>query len=211
MTETAPKGSIEADEQQRLRALGIELVSEEKSPRIYAEYVRVARGFEHADRQVVGLCPGSFGVGIPTFAVHLGMALATISGSTVAYVDANVRWPAALPLIQQKLLPPADRQHEDFATLWIGGMLAILVPRRVGVAGQGLTSLRIALSEARELFGHILVDITGFHAIGDHLAVYELLDGVALVGQVGETTDSDLLSLQAEIPPGKLIGAALVG
>ncbi|PID38969.1 MAG: hypothetical protein CSB49_02775 [Proteobacteria bacterium] len=200
------------DEEARLEALGIELLDEPRHPAVWAECLNVAKRLRLSGRQVVGLWPADDAIGVPSLAVQVGLALADLASTTVAFLDANARWPAARALIGKREAE-ASTQDEDaaYTTLWLRGMVALLIPRSVGAAGESLTRLRGTLEDARPLFGAIFVDMTGFDVLGDHLNVMELLEGVAIVAAAGRTTDEEVLELARQVPPGRLIGAVLVG
>jgi hypothetical protein len=200
------------DEEARLQALGIELLDERRFPAVWAEVLNVAKRLRVSGRQVIGLWPADDGIGVPSLAVQVGLALADLASTTVAFVDANARWPAARALIGKREAE-ASTHDEDaaYTTLWLRGMVALLLPRSVGAAGEALARLRSTLDDARPLFGAIFVDMTGFDALGDHLNVMELLEGVAIIAAAGRTTDEDVLELARQVPPGRLVGTVLVG
>jgi hypothetical protein len=199
-------------EEARLEALGIDVVSEVENPAIYAEFIEIGRHIAACSVQTIGLWPANPTIGIPALAVHIGLALADITSSTVAFVDANVRYPAARQLLKRRELKASTKDDElDFTTLWLRGMLAVLIPQVLGSAGEGLARLKATLEEGRSLFGHMLVDLTGFEHIGDHLSAMELLDGVSIVAIPKRTRVERLLEMQHEIGPQKLMGCILTG
>lgn len=198
------------DEAARLEALGIELIDSMRSPAIYAQCIHIAKRLRETGRQVIGLWPANDEVGVPALAVQVGLALADLAASTVAFVDANVRWPAAQALIDRNDLVSSTEDEGEFTTLWLRGMVALLIPRTIGAAGEGLARLRETVEGGRSLFGYMLVDMTGFDVLGDHLNVMELLDGVAIVAAARRSTDEDILDLAVQIEPGRLLGAILV-
>jgi len=170
-------------------------------PVVRDECVRVARRIVGA--KVVGLLPASNDIGVPGVGVQLGLALAEVSLGTVAFVDANLRWPA--------ILSAEVANAEPFATRWLRGSLALLTPQRIQAAGAGVPQLRQLLASGSELFAHVLVDLTGFKKLGEHLAAMQLVDGVVIVARVGRTTEGELLRLGHELPASRNLGVMLTG
>jgi hypothetical protein len=197
-----------ADDDAHLEALGIHVVMGEEFPEVRAECIRVARRLRHLGRKIVGLLPSGDDVAVPPIGVQLGLALAEVSGATVAFVDANLRWPA----ISQ--LAGGERRGEDesaFATRWLRGSLALLTPPRRGAAGAGVPQLARVIQQSYELFAHLLVDLTGFEKLGEHLAAIEMCDGVMLIARAGDTTEGALLRLGQELPSAQMLGVLLTG
>jgi len=127
--------------------------------------------------------------------------------TTVAYVDANVRWPA----ISQIAVGTRPNDDESmFATRWLRGQLALLTPPRAGDAGAGLPQLARVIQHSIELFSHVVVDLTGFKKLGEHLAAIEMMDGVIVVARAGRTTENELLRLNHEMPKHLNLGVLLV-
>ncbi len=194
-----------ADDGERLEALGIHVVTDEDDPSVRAECIRVARRLRHAGGKVIGLLPASDDIGVPSIGVQLGLALHEVTAATIAFVDANVRWPAISALA-------ADGESDGaFATRWLRGSLALLTPPRAGDAGAGVPSLASVIREGSELFAHVLVDLTGFKNLGEHLAAIEMMDGVLVVSRAGSTREDELLRLNHELPRRQLLGVLLLG
>ncbi len=194
------------DDGARLAALGIELVLDEEHAEIRAECIRVARRLRHSGCRIIGLLPASPAIGVPAIGVQLGLALAEISGGTVAFVDANVRWPAI-----SELAGDDEAATLGFATRWLRGSLALLTPPRALDAGAGVPHLARVIREGQELFALVLVDLTGFGMLGEHLAAIEMVDGVLVVARAGETTEDELLRLAHELPESRSLGVLLLG
>ena len=191
----------------RLDAIGIPLLDDEEPAR--AECIRIARRLHHAGHQILGLLPTEREAAALPLAVQLGQALVELTGATVALVDANVRWPA-LPLLGPgKLAHPPD--EDLYTTRWLHDSLALLIPTRATEQGAGALELRRLLTHARELFKHLLVDLTGFEPLGEHLEAAALVDRVVLVGSAGRTRGRRLRALEQLLPAGKLLGVILIG
>ncbi len=191
-----------------LTELGIELADESRDPKLYAELIRIARRIDKSGRQVIGFWPASSTVSVPPLAIQLGRALADLSRGTAAFIDANVFRPG-LPVAGEAA---ADEGSDSiFVTRWLRGSLALVVPKWIGEVGAGVPQLAWIIQDNREVFAHMLVDLTGFDAIGDHRNAIELLDGVITVGRAGQTRDRDLLQLHFQIPEDRNLGVVLVG
>ncbi len=198
---------MDGDETERLAALGIRVVTHDDRPDVRDECIRVARRLVHAGRKIVGLLPASNDVGVSALGVQLGLALAEVSASTVAYVDANLRWPAISDIAVGEAAP----DESAFATRWLRGSLALLTPPRVRDAGAGVPQLARVIQHGGELFGYVLVDLTGFKRLGEHLAAIEMVDGVLVIARSGRTTEDELLRLNHELPRNRHLGVLLVG
>lgn len=191
-----------------MEALGIRLENESAKERLRVQCIPVARRIVHARRAVVGLLPASAKVGVPALGVQLGLALAEVSGAPAAFVDANVRWPA---ISQIAVGTRPDDDESMFATRWLRGTLALLTPPRAGAAGAGLPQLARVIQRAGEIFSHLLIDLTGFTKIGEHLAAIEMMDGVVVVARAGITREDELLRLHRELPGHANLGVLIAG
>jgi hypothetical protein len=188
-----------------MEALGIYL-DEAAAAALRVDCVPVAQRIKTAERRVVGLLPASVDIGVMAIGVQLGLALVDVANATAAYVDANVRWPA----ISQ--IAVGTRREDDesmFATRWLRGQLALLTPPRAAEAGAGLPQLARVVQHSIELFSHVVVDLTGFKKLGEHLAAIEMMDGVVVVARSGRTTEDELLRLSYEIPRQLHLGVLL--
>ena len=208
-----PRGVAADEETRRLQQIGITVVTEDDRPDVRAECLRVARRLQHAQRRIIGLLPASNDVGIPAIGVHLGLALGEVTGGTIAFVDANIRWPAISEIAvgEPVRTGPAAEDESAFVTRWLRGSLALLTPPRAGAAGAGVPQLARVIQQGGELFAQVLVDLTGFKKLGEHLAAIEMVDGVLVVGRVGQTTEGELLRLNHELPESRNLGVLLTG
>lgn len=189
-----------------LEALGIRL-DEAALDSLRSDVIPVARRIARAGRKIVGLLPASPDIGVPAIGVQLGLALHEVAHGTIAYVDANVRWPA---IAQIAVGTRPDDDESMFATRWLRGSLALLTPPRAGAAGAGVPQLARVIQHTTELFAHILVDLTGFKKLGEHLAAIEMMDGVVVVARAGRTKEDELLKLNHELPSRHNLGVLLV-
>ena len=200
--------------QEMLRALGL-IDAGAESSLVNAECVRVARTLREAGCRVIGLVPATRDDAVPPVAIRLGIALVQLSGATVAYIDANVHWPALSAIAERPSASPGEGDGtgagEVYATRWLSGTLALLTPPRVETAGEVVPQLRRVLDNGAELFQFVLVDLTGFDVIGEHAAAAALMDGVIIVGRAGKTKETVLLAHRDELRTARLLGVLLVG
>jgi hypothetical protein len=126
-----------------LARLGIQLVGRDDDA-VHSECVRIARRLQASGVKIVGFVPTSDRVAVPPVALELGSALVELTGSTVALVDANVRYPAMAGLAGDdgaERAPTSSRRagHEStasgapagagiFRTRWLRPSLAMLTP-----------------------------------------------------------------------------------
>jgi hypothetical protein len=184
----------------QLESAGLSVASD---PEVRTECIRVASRLRHTGKKIFGLLPAGDDVAVPPIGVQLGLALTEVTGATVAFVDANLRWPAISALA-------GDEGGSAFATRWLHETLALLTPPRAGAAGAGLPQLARLIQHSSELFAHALVDLTGFRRIGEHLAAIEMCDGVVVVARAGKTSEQSLLRVRHELGP-QLFGVLLTG
>jgi hypothetical protein len=191
-----------------LEALGIHL-DEEELRALRNDCIPVARRLVRAGKKVIGLLPASDRVGVTAVGVQLGLAAGELLGAPMAYVDANVRWPA---ISQIAVGTRPDDDESLFATRWLdGGSLALLTPPRVGDAGAGLPQLARMIQTGGELFAHLLVDLTGFKKLGEHLAAVEMMDAVVMIARAAVTREDELIRLHHELPPHLAFGVLVAG
>ena len=188
-----------------LEALGIYLDASAAAA-LRADCIPVARRMKKAGRRIVGLLPASVDIGVMAVGVQLGLALVEVANTTAAYVDANVRWPA---ISQIAVGTRRDDDESMFATRWLRGQLALLTPPRAGEAGAGVPQLARVIQHSIELFSHVIVDLTGFKQLGEHLAAIEMMDGVIVVARAGRTAEHELLRLNHELPRHLHLGVLL--
>lgn len=194
----------------RLRQIGYPVPEPGEIPLVRAECARIARRLHQAGKKVIGVIPATADVSVPWVAVLLGLAFVELSGGTAAVIDANVRWPAFSRIITDQERQQ-DRSTDFFATRWLRGSLALLTPSERGEAGAGLPELRRAIWTEREVFAHLLVDLTGFDALGEHSSAISVLDGVIVAALAGRTREQDLLRWREEIPAERNLGVLLLG
>jgi hypothetical protein len=188
-----------------LDALGIKLDDRDLDA-LRVDVIPVARRIARAGKKIVGLLPASIDIGVTAVGVQLGLALIEVAHATIAYVDANVRWPA---IAQIAVGTRPDDDESMFATRWLRGSLALLTPPRVGEAGAGVPQLARVIQHSVELFAHVVVDLTGFKKLGEHLAAIEMMDAVLVVARAGRTREDELLKLNHELPPRLNLGVLL--
>jgi hypothetical protein len=190
---------------ERLREAGIRIDVRELVPDVRTESARLAGVLQHRRCRVVGLMPAADNVAVPAVALQLGVALAEVTGSPVGIVDADGSWPGARAL-------GVDRHQDDslFAANWIVDNLALLTPRSFDTSTM-LPKLHTALHAEAQVFNHLLVDMTGFDHLGEHLAAMDLVDGVVLLARAVRTRLEDLARWTRDIPEERHLGVLLVG
>jgi hypothetical protein len=87
--------------------------------------------------------------------------------------------------------------------------VALLSLGRFG-PGTALDHLEELVSD-RTAPGRLVVDLTGFDRLGEHLGACELLDGLALVARSGDTLTHDLSRAAHDLPEDRFLGVLLVG
>ena len=188
--------------------------------KVHSECVRIARRLHAARQKVIGFIPASPRVAVPPLALQLGSALVELTGATVAFVDANVRYPALSAMAEEDDFPPepdrrpttdGEERPRIFRTRWLRGSLAVLTPPGAELAGEAVPPLARLLLDGVDLFEYVLVDLTGFDVLGEHASAAACMDAVALVGRAHRTRERDLLRFLREMPSSRFLGVMLVG
>lgn len=200
------------DDADRLAAAGISIVVGGDRAGVHAEAVRIARRIHAARQKVIGFIPATDRVAVPPVALQLGSALVELTGATIAFVDANVRYPALADIASGGGASELDRvDHKVFETRWLRGSLAVLTPRGAELAGEAVPALARLLLDGIDLFEYVLVDLTGFDLLGEHASAAACMDAVVLVGQAHRTREKHILRLVREMPASRFLGVLLVG
>ena len=199
-----------------LDAVGIPVLRDRDAPDLRGECMRISRRLRITGKRLFGLGPADEKSAVPPVAVQLGIALMELSGSTVAYLDANTRWPALPADLVDTQTSAAVRESESrerspFSTRWLFESLALLVPRTPTRAGDAVPQLERLLFDGVELFEYVLVDLTGFDRLGELDGAVKLMDFVILVARAAGTRERDLLDLKSDLDPDRILGALLVG
>ncbi len=191
----------------------IELIVAPVDSPVRTQCMRAAQRIRRQGCATIGLVPASAQVGVVGAGINVAVAMADLTGSTVAYVDANLRWPA-LPALVGKGAdedPSNPTAGSAFSTKWLRGDVALLVPKARAVRASGLAALARVLVSAKEVFACCLVDLTGWRRLGEHLTAFTLLDGLVVVAHEGLSTEDDLLQLSNELPADRFLGVLLLG
>ncbi len=175
-----------------LGAAGIPLLDERRRRLVRAECMRVARRLKLTGQKVFGLVPTDGETAIPAVAIQLAISLTELDGTTVAYLDANTRWPA----FGVSSSPP----DEPFETLWLYESFAILSPTASTRKKDLVPAIVAELERARTSFQFVVVDLTGFDHLGELESALELVDQVLLVAASGKTREADLLEMKRRLP-----------
>ncbi|GAB4538229.1 MAG: hypothetical protein Tsb0020_52480 [Haliangiales bacterium] len=201
-------GSVYDDEDERLRAIGIRVITDEEDPLVRAECIRIARRMHLSRNKVIGFIPATDDVAVPPLAIQLGIALTELTGATIAMVDANVRWPGLAGLTDDS---DSGDQGSVYKTKWVRGSLALLTPPRSEQAGEAVPQLARLILSGVDLFEHILVDLTGFDLLGEHASAAACMDTTVLVGRAKKTREGQLLAMEKAMPKNRFMGVLLVG
>jgi len=85
-----------------------------------------------------------------------------------------------------------------------------LTPRSFDPGGM-LPKLTAAVRHEATIFSHLVVDLTGFDHMGEHLSVMETLDGVVVLARSGRTRSRQLEHWMRDIPAERNLGVLLTG
>jgi hypothetical protein len=156
--------------------------------------------------RVIGFVPAGDDVAVPPAMIQLALSLSNQTGAPTAVVDANVRYPGLSALA-------SESNHGDtvYSTRWISQSVALLSPRDLKHAGEVVPQLARVVADGVDLFGHMLVDLTGFELIGEHASAAAGMDLVIVVARTHRTREPALLALAQVLPPDKFLGVVLVG
>jgi hypothetical protein len=192
-----------------LAEAGIELAAGDALPEVRAETTRIARMLAASKMKILGLVPADDRVAVPPIAIQIGHALCDLTGSPVAVVDANVRYPGLSQLAGRGEV--VDRDRTLYSTRWLHGSLALLTPPHSERAGEVVPQLARFLLDGVEIFAHVLCDLTGLELIGEHASAAACMDGVMMVARAHRTREADLLALRRLMPADRFLGVLLVG
>ncbi len=170
--------------------------------------VHAARHLVHRGARRVGLLPAAPEVAVMPVGVRLAMALAGLGAQQVAFLDANPRWPALPP---EELRDAPSEKLGDYAVRWLAPRCALLTASGAGEAGAGVVLLERFVRSGAGDFAQVIVDLTGFRELGEHLTAIRSLDGVLVVARSRATHELDLLKLNHALPPERNLGVLLVG
>jgi len=172
---------------------------------VHTECARLARRMRERLVHTLGLVPAADDVAVPAVAIELGRALADKRGSVVGVIDAMGGWGCAPALIDA-----APRDDTIPVRSWVLPNLALFTPRVRG-AGAMIHELGVMLMEQAVVFSDMVVDLTGVNHLGEQLAAFDLLDGVAVVARTGRTTTQEIRRWLDDIPTRRGLGVLLTG
>jgi hypothetical protein len=173
---------------------------------VHFAVLRMARQLAMTERKVIGLLPATPQVGVAGLGVQLALAMVQLNLAPIAWVDAHPKLPAYTGLVAEDL-----RNSEGFVSLMAADGLVISTRATpVRRNGSGNETLQQVLLSHRQRFKHVLLDLTGFRELGEHLWAFDLVDGVLLVAQVGKTAEWSVEQCHREIPPAASLGVLLV-
>ena len=158
------------------------------------------------EMRVVGFIPAEPSVAVPPVMIQLALSLSNLTGSPTAVVDANVRYPGLSMLASE-----AQLGDTAYSTRWVSQSVALLSPRGMARAGEVVPQLARVVEDGADLFGHMLVDLTGFELIGEHASAAAGMDAVVVVATTHRTREPAVLGLAKVLPEEKFLGVLLVG
>jgi hypothetical protein len=159
-----------------------------------------------APARVIGFVPAGDDVAVPPVMIQLAISLSNLTGSPTAVVDANVRYPGLSVLASESQLGDTV-----YSTRWVTRAVALLSPQQLKRAGEVVPQLARVVADGADLFGHMLVDLTGFELIGEHASAAAGMDRVVVVGRTHATREPALLALAQVLPAETFLGVLLVG
>lgn len=204
----------------------------DEDPDIHVECVRLVQRPHAEGRFAIGLLPADDDVAVPPVALHIAWALARLTRRPVGLVDANVHYPA-FPLARRassgelesssgpatrrsRLVTPIEPALHDsneellFVERRLDDRITVLCPRSAGEAGAGVPQLELIVARYVDRFAHLVVDLTGFERLGDHLNAAALLDGLIIIARARASRQSDLLRLKSQLPADRTLGVLLL-
>jgi hypothetical protein len=190
---------------EELGAAGIGLAADDDRSMLRVECARLARLLRKQLWHTIGLAPAGDDVAVPAIAFELGRALAGTNAGPVGVVDARGSWACA-----RSLVDGAVPDGTLLATSWLLDNLAVLTPRSFGGTAM-LAQLQRAVVEKTSVFGHLVVDLTGFDHLGEQLAAFAFLDAVFPVARSGRTTARQIQRWLRDFPEGRALGVLLSG
>ena len=172
----------------------------------YAAVVRIARKLVSTDSRVIGLAPADDRVAVPPVAVRLAFGLTALGVAPVSVIDANTRFPAFAELV-----PPHAHNEGNYFRVVIDKNLWLLTPALEVRQGQEIPSLKAVLDTCLLEASMLLVDLTGYRQLGEHLKAYDLMDGILMLAASGRTREGAIKRSSDEVPQARQLGVLLVG
>ncbi len=188
---------------ERLRQAGLGVGSDTGAEDVRTECTRLAGVLLARGVRLIGLLPAGVNVAVPAVAVQLGRSLVALTGSPIGVIDATGTWPGLA-------IAGSTVGASLFAATWLEDNLAVLSPRTFDPGGM-LRNIGSALAEEAAIFAAVLVDMTGFEHMGEHLAGIALVDGVIVVARAGRTTEDQVARWMREVPRERNLGILLTG
>jgi hypothetical protein len=182
-------------------ALGLAVGANARGRRA-AACTRIAYRLRSDGLRIVGFVPADPRVAVAPLLVELGLVLCELAGTTVAIVDADPR----REIVPEEIVP----EGATSSTRWVRGALAVVSPARAERAGEVVPRLTRVLLETAELFGHLLVDLTGFEQLGEHATAAACMDALAIVCRAHSTHERAVRRLVEQLPLERFLGAVLV-
>jgi Mrp family chromosome partitioning ATPase len=182
---------------------------------------RIEQTAEGYGTSVLAVCAPHPGQGATTAAANLALALSECNRARVCLVEGNLRRPALARLFgfkpPQCLAERMSRDRDQPMQPWcvaelLPGLHALAMaedsPPRPLLDGPSFSAAVDAMR--RSGYRHVIIDAPVVLGIADMNLIEEVVDGVLLVAQGGQTKASDLRLATAQIGGGKLRGIVLL-
>ena len=187
-----------------IRSAGIVLEAGDGPPVLRGECSRMARLVRESLASTVGLAPAWDDVAVPAPAMELARALASMSDRPVGVVDALGSWGCASELTG------GSNGDGTPATSQLLDNLALITLRPPDPYAS-LGSLKGWVVREAAVYGHLVVDLTGFEDVGERRAAFNLLDAAVVVARCGRTTIRQVEDALRDVPEGRGLGVLLTG
>ena len=181
-------------------ALGIDASGDER-PELGPAVGRIVALLRRGGHRSLGLLPAADDVAVPALALQIGLALARVSGTPTAVLDAQGTWPWR---------SPTRRVTPAFAVDRITDRLILLTPRTI----RAVAALEVAVAAGPQeaaVAENVVVDLTGLDHTGEYIEMIARLDGTAVVARTGRTSLRQLRRALAEVVVAKRLGVILLG
>lgn len=189
---------------ERLRRAGVGFANDPGFEDVRTECTRLAGSLLDRGYKLIGLVPVDASVAIPPLAIQLGRSLVGLCGAAIGIIDATATWPTF------ETTHTSGHVQSLFSATWIDDSLAILSPRTFD-AGAMLRNIGMALEAEAAIFAVLIVDMTGFDQMGEHLAAIALMDGLIPVARAGSSRDDRIARWLRDIPADRNLGILLTG
>ena len=163
--------------------------------------IRAARVLIRHGGGRVGLLPCPHDLDLASMARATGEAIAELTGTTVAIVEASGRTLAA---------SSDGEQSSSLRGRWLGPSLAVVAPNRPPEIGAAVQAVMDVVRRVENHSSCTLVDLSGLTDFAEQLAVVRHLDCVCIVLRAKKTRENALMRMAKELESKQLLGIILV-